>query len=191
MLRICTRKPDHNPMSQFCWGAKGRERFAKARRKGSFRVPYFFLNNPYIKKQPLGRNLRDIDNEDWECGWQIVRYFLRQCQKSFLGQLTTYNANMYNVTRSLCCPCVFSAAFFVLLQCVMSSHAWSIRMSLKAWSYSILKIPFSLGAQDSAGIPQFWISILAFDLLSWIGLKISPIMSSGFSTIPRCPFPLR
>jgi hypothetical protein len=27
--------------------------------------------------------------------------------------------------------------------------------------------------------------------VSWIGLKISPIMSSGFSTIPRCPFPLR
>ena len=33
------RKPDHNLMSRFCWGAKGRARFAKARRKGSFRVP--------------------------------------------------------------------------------------------------------------------------------------------------------
>ena len=129
------------------------------------------LNNQTViyQKQPLGKNLRDIDNEDWECGQHILRYFLRQCPKSFLG--SAYNLH--------------------LLQCVMASHAWSIRMSLKTWSYSILKIPFSLGAQDSAGIPQFWISILAFDLVSWIGLKISPIMSSGFSTIPRCPFPLR
>ena len=33
---ISKRKPDHNLMSRFCWGAKGRERFAKARRKGVF-----------------------------------------------------------------------------------------------------------------------------------------------------------
>ena len=36
---INKRKPDHNLMSRFCWGAKGRARFAKARRKGSFGVP--------------------------------------------------------------------------------------------------------------------------------------------------------
>ena len=29
-------------MSRFCWGAKGRERFGKARRKGSFRAPEFW-----------------------------------------------------------------------------------------------------------------------------------------------------
>ena len=33
------QKPDRNPMSRFCWGKKGPERFAKARRKGSFRAP--------------------------------------------------------------------------------------------------------------------------------------------------------
>ena len=45
---ISKRKPDHNLMSRFCWGAKGRERFAKAR------LPYkafsgtIILDNPHI-----------------------------------------------------------------------------------------------------------------------------------------------
>jgi len=36
LYKICTRKHDHNSLSRFCWGAKGRERVAKARRKGQF-----------------------------------------------------------------------------------------------------------------------------------------------------------
>ena len=44
---ISKRKPDHNLMSRFCWGAKGRERFAKARRFRAFSGT-IILDNPHI-----------------------------------------------------------------------------------------------------------------------------------------------
>ena len=46
--RISKRKPDHNLMSRFCWGAKGRERFAKARRFRAFSGTIILDKNIYI-----------------------------------------------------------------------------------------------------------------------------------------------
>ena len=37
-IRNYAHEHDHNFLSRFCWGAKGRESFAKGRRKGSFGV---------------------------------------------------------------------------------------------------------------------------------------------------------
>ena len=44
---ISKRKPDHHLMSRFCLGAKGRERFAKVRRKGVFGY-HNFGQTPYV-----------------------------------------------------------------------------------------------------------------------------------------------
>ena len=51
---ISKRKPDHNLMSRFCWGAKGRERFTKARRGVRAFSGTRILDNPHVFLQAFG-----------------------------------------------------------------------------------------------------------------------------------------
>ena len=121
---INKRKPDHIPMSRFCWGAKGRERCAKRGVRAVF--GYIILDNPTYIYMIICIILYNINiyiyiyiQEEYFFGdvfFQSWAFFLGFCFPSSL--LFCFSLSAFPCFSLLFCFSSFSAFCFSLLLCL-------------------------------------------------------------------------